>query len=154
MAEAEQVTEKRQALIFTLVALLCLEYLALSYVGRGLDRAFLVVSMFAQAATLLTFLPRATTRSQGMRVSALAHTMFGTVMLLVPVLGRAPALLGLHACMALFTLASRSALDGCMYSAADGGLTLLDLGIKWDWDWAFAAAGGVSVVRLAVAAAG
>ena len=152
MPEVEHVAEKRQALVFTLVALLCLESLALRYVGRGLDRALLVVSMCAQTATLVTFLPWAATRSQGTRVSALAHTMFGTVMLLIPVLGRAPALLGLHACMALFTLASRRALDGCMYSAADDDQILLDPGINWDW--AFAAAGGVSVARLAVAAAG
>ena len=142
--------KKRRALVLTLITLLCLESLAFRYMRGRVDRALVGVSMFFQAATLLTFLPWRAARLHRTRVSALAHSEFGMAMLLIPVVGRAPALLGLHASLALFTLASRRVLDGCMYSAADGNQILLSEGINWEW--AFAAAGGVSVARLALAA--
>ena len=152
MTEVARAGEKRQALVFTLIGLLVVEAFAVGYLKSTADKGLLVASMVAQAATLVTFLPSATLQAHCVRVSALAHTLFGIVMLLIPVVGDSPVLLALQACMALFTLASRSVLGGCMYSAADDDQILLDPGINWDW--AFALAGGASVLRLMTMAGG
>lgn len=152
MREVERAGEKRRALVLTLIGLLVVEAFAIGYLKRGTDKGLLVASMVAQATTLVTFLPFSALRRHSVRVSTLAHTLFGIVMLSIPLVGASAVLLALQACMALFTLASRSALGGCMYSAADDDQVLLDPGINWDW--AFALAGGLSVVRLATMAGG
>lgn len=139
--------EKRTALVFTLASLLVVEAFTMGHLKDPTDRGLLAVSMIAQAATLLSFLLSSGYRRYSVQVSALAHTVFGIVMLAIPIVGTSPLILALQACLALFTLASRNKLDGCMYSAADDDQILLDPGI--DWDWAFALAGGISVVRLA-----
>ena len=136
---------KRRALVSTLVSLLGIEGLILRRLTRAVDRALVMVSMLAQAATLVGMFSGAggDLSTQASRVS---HTVFGVVMLLIPILGISPLVLGLHACMAMFVVASRRILDGCMFSAVDDDQILLDPGINWDWT--FAVAGCISIVRL------
>ena len=140
----DRTREKRRALVLTLIGLLVVEAFALRFLKSTEDKALLVASMVAQAATLLTLLPSVTLRSYSAQVSSLAHIIFGVVMLLIPVIGDSPILLALQACLALFTLASRIVLGGCMFHSLHPPLLSQEI----RWDWAFALGGGISVLRL------
>jgi hypothetical protein len=144
MPLVKHVERKRRALVLTLVSLLIVEWIVFRSLTRFIDKALVMVSMLAQMATLMGMVVEAGETST--QTALAAHTVFGLVMLLIPAFGVSALVLGLHACLAMFTLASRRVLDGCMYSAVDDDQILLDPGINWDWT--FAVAGCISIVRL------